>query len=207
MRRALATLLFACGFALPAGGVAAESRMATSGGTALDAVAHAVQGAESSYGTDPRMWRPGAAGPQGPMQVSAAAAQDVGGGNRFDPAENLILGRAYLAQMYRRFGSWPDAVAAYDWGPGRLISWIRSGRPLQKLPFEVARYRARVLLASNLPSGVAVLAWPAGGARFAGSRARLLGVAHPQPRAGRRSNPRDPVNLLYAQIMAASETR
>jgi hypothetical protein len=40
----------------------------------FDRVAFAVDGAESSHGTDPRMWRPALAGPQGPMQVSAAAA-------------------------------------------------------------------------------------------------------------------------------------
>ena len=50
----------------------------------LDRVALAVDGAESSHGADLRMWRPEPGGPQGPMQVSAAAAFDVGGGDRFD---------------------------------------------------------------------------------------------------------------------------
>ena len=50
----------------------------------LDRIAVAVDGAESSHGQDQRMWRPDPAGPQGPMQVSEAAATDVGGGNRFD---------------------------------------------------------------------------------------------------------------------------
>ena len=36
----------------------------------LDRVAFAVDGAESSHGTDLRMWRPELSGPQGPMQVS-----------------------------------------------------------------------------------------------------------------------------------------
>src|SRR5947209_8026559 len=40
----------------------------------FERIAEAVHGVESSYGTDPAMWRPDPDGPQGPMQVSAAAA-------------------------------------------------------------------------------------------------------------------------------------
>jgi hypothetical protein len=111
----------------------------------LDRVAFAVDGAESSHGADLRMWRPEPGGPQGPMQVSAAAAFDVGGGDRFDLAENRALGRAYLARMYRRYGNWHDAVAAYNWGPGNLDAWIGGGRAADKLPLGVERYRNRVL--------------------------------------------------------------
>ena len=111
----------------------------------LDRVAFAVDGAESSHGADLRMWRPEPSGPQGPMQVTAAAAVDVGGGDRFDLAENRALGRAYLARMYRRYGNWPDAIAAYNWGPGNLDAWISGGRAADKLPLEVERYRDRVL--------------------------------------------------------------
>jgi len=111
----------------------------------LDLVAFAVDGAESSHGTDLRMWRPEPNGPQGPMQVSAAAAIDIGGGDRFDMAENRQLGRAYLARMYRRYGNWPDAIVAYNWGPANLDAWIGSGRPIGGFPLEVERYRDRVL--------------------------------------------------------------
>jgi hypothetical protein len=111
----------------------------------LDRVAFAVDGAESSHGTDLRMWRPELNGPQGPMQVSAAAAIDIGGGDRFDMAENRQLGRGYLARMYRRYGNWPDAIAAYNWGPGNMDAWIGSGRPAAIFPLEVERYRDRVL--------------------------------------------------------------
>jgi hypothetical protein len=111
----------------------------------LDRVAFAVDGAESSHGADLRMWRPEPGGPQGPMQVSAAAAFDVGGGDRFSLAENRALGRAYLARMYRRYGNWQDAIAAYNWGPGNLDAWIGGGRAADKLPLAVERYRSRVL--------------------------------------------------------------
>jgi Transglycosylase SLT domain len=111
----------------------------------LDRVAFAVDGAESSHGLDLRMWRPQPAGPQGPMQVSEAAAIDVGGGDRFDLTANRALGRAYLARMYRRYGNWPDAIAAYNWGPGNVDVWIGRGRAASSLPLEVERYRDRVL--------------------------------------------------------------
>ncbi len=114
-------------------------------GADLDRVAFAVDGAESSHGADPAMWRPEFDGPQGPMQVSAAAAVDAGGGDRFDTIQNRLLGRAYLAHLYRRYGNWPDAVAAYNWGPGNLDAWIDGGRPALVLPLEVERYRDRVL--------------------------------------------------------------
>ena len=76
--------------ALYAGAAAAQP-------SAADRVAAAVDGAESSHGQDLAMWRPDPSGPQGPMQVTAAAATDVGGGDRFDEAKNRAIGRAYLA--------------------------------------------------------------------------------------------------------------
>jgi Transglycosylase SLT domain len=111
----------------------------------LDRVAFAVDGAESSHGADLGMWRPEPSGPQGPMQITAAAAIDVGGGDRYDLAENRVMGRSYLARMYRRYGNWPDAVAAYNWGPGNLDSWISAGRAASKFPPQVEHYRDRVL--------------------------------------------------------------
>ncbi|MBV8890120.1 MAG: lytic transglycosylase domain-containing protein [Alphaproteobacteria bacterium] len=125
---------------------------AAASGADLDRVAFAVDGAESSHGADPRMWRPEPDGPQGPMQVSLAAALDVGGGNRFDARENRALGRSYLARLYQRYGNWPDAVAAYNWGPGNIERWITAGRARLLLPIGVERYVERVLRNALLPS-------------------------------------------------------
>lgn len=114
-------------------------------GGELDRVAFAVDGAESGHGSNLAMWRPDPDGPQGPMQVSAAAALDVGGGDRFDMRENRMLGRAFLARLYQRYGDWPDAIAAYNWGPRNLDDWIAAGRPTERLPLETARYMLKVL--------------------------------------------------------------
>ena len=116
----------------------------------LDRVAHAVDGAESSHGADLAMWRPDPAGPQGPMQVTEAAATDVGGGDRFDTDQNRAIGRAYLAQLYWRYKNWPDAIAAYNWGAGNLDAWVKAGRPAYRFVNAVAVYLHRVLHDSGL---------------------------------------------------------
>ena len=120
----------------------------------LDRVASAVDGAESSHGKDIAMWRPDPSGPQGPMQVSEAAATDVGGGDRFDLTQNRALGRAYLALLYGRYKNWPDAIAAYNWGPRNIDTWVKAGRPLEKLLAGVAAYTTRVLYDSGLCKSV-----------------------------------------------------
>ena len=120
--------------------------------TPLDRVATAVDGAESSHGKDIGMWRPDPSGPQGPMQVSEAAATDVGGGDRLDLTQNRAIGRAYLAELYKRYGNWPDAIAAYNWGVGKMDAWVKAGRPPDKFLLGVATYLARVLHDSGLCS-------------------------------------------------------
>jgi len=118
--------------------------------TTLDRIAYAVDGAESSHGADLAMWRSDPSGPQGPMQVSEAAAADVGGGDRFDSTENRALGRAYLVQLYRRYKNWPDAIAAYNWGMGNVDAWVKAGRPADKFLIGVAVYLRRVLHDSGM---------------------------------------------------------
>jgi Transglycosylase SLT domain len=113
--------------------------------TALDRVAYAVDGAESSHGEDRGMWGPDPSGPQGPMQVTEAAAADVGGGDRFDLVQNRAIGRDYLALLFRRYNNWPDAIAAYNWGMGNVDAWIKAGRPADKFLIGVAVYLRRVL--------------------------------------------------------------
>src|ERR1700730_17230959 len=121
--------------------------------TALDRVAYAVDGAESSHGEDLGMWGPDPSGPQGPMQVTEAAAADVGGGDRFDLIQNRAIGRDYLALLFRRYKNWPDAIAAYNWGMGNVDAWVKAGRPSDKFLVGVAVYLRRVLHDSGLCAG------------------------------------------------------
>jgi hypothetical protein len=178
-------------------GAAQAGSLVAGNGAGLDVVATAVDGAESSHGADRNMWRPDPDGPQGPMQVSAAAAADVGGGDRFDIVQNRLLGRAYLAHLYHRYANWPDAVAAYNWGPGRMDAWIGAGRPIDRFPITVSLYRSRVLLGGSW----AVPGVP-GTLRF--------GSVHLQARrssADRRHPSRDSIAVeeLFGPLIAESE--
>lgn len=53
----------------------------------------------------------------------------------FDPVINVRLGIAYLRQLRDRYGSVGIALAAYNWGPGRIDAQLRRGEPLpQRYP-------------------------------------------------------------------------
>jgi len=141
-----------CHRAKTRGGTCDQRRQGGAGHAArsLDRVAAAVDGAESSHGKDIAMWRPDPSGPQGPMQVGEASATDVGGGDRFDLSQNRAIGRAYLALLYGRYKNWPDAITAYNWGLSNVDTWIKVGRPPEKLIAPVAAYTTRVLYHSGL---------------------------------------------------------
>lgn len=43
------------------------------------------------------------------------------------PQGNIQGGETYLQQLYNQFGNWPDALAAYNEGPGALQSQLNAG--------------------------------------------------------------------------------
>src|SRR5574337_817980 len=53
----------------------------------------------------------------GYTQLIAGTAAQMGV-NPQDPTQNLKGGAEYLASMYKKFGNWTDALAAYNQGPG-----------------------------------------------------------------------------------------
>jgi soluble lytic murein transglycosylase-like protein len=48
----------------------------------------------------------------------------------FDPIANVRIGVAYLRQLSKRYQDLPTALAAYNWGPGRIDRRIRRGTTL-----------------------------------------------------------------------------
>jgi soluble lytic murein transglycosylase len=48
----------------------------------------------------------------------------------FEPVPNVQMGTRYLAFLYDRYGSWPRALAAYNWGPLRIDTRLRTGRAI-----------------------------------------------------------------------------
>lgn len=64
-------------------------------------------------------------------EVAAQQGIDwVGPQTLFDPVVNVRLGVAYLKQLSDRYGNTSIALAAYNWGPGRIDRRVRAGTPL-----------------------------------------------------------------------------
>jgi soluble lytic murein transglycosylase-like protein len=51
----------------------------------------------------------------------------------FDPKVNVKLGTAYLKQLSDRYDHVPTALAAYNWGPGRIDRRLRKGDTLPEI--------------------------------------------------------------------------
>ncbi len=76
-------------------------------------------------------------GAMGLMQILPATGKEIalrmgiewnGPDTLFDPTTNIRLGTAYLSQLMNRYGSVNTALAAYNWGPGRIDRRLRRGR-------------------------------------------------------------------------------
>lgn len=62
------------------------------------------------------------AGAQGLFQLMPGTAAAYGVTNAFDPTQNMQAGIAYLSDLFRQFGDWATALAAYNWGPTNVIN-------------------------------------------------------------------------------------
>ncbi|MBU4196594.1 MULTISPECIES: lytic transglycosylase domain-containing protein [unclassified Brevundimonas] len=93
----------------------------------------AIATAAERHGLDPKLlhalvvvesaYRNEACSPVGACglaQLMPGTAAELGVRDRFDPAENLSGGAAYLARQMLRFGDLRLALAAYNAGPGRV---------------------------------------------------------------------------------------
>jgi soluble lytic murein transglycosylase-like protein len=92
------------------------------------------------------------AGAAGLMQLMPATAASLGVTNPLDPTQSANGGTAYLAQLYNQFGNWPQAIAAYDAGPGAVSSAIAAGGSnwLSLLPAETQAYVPSVLAGAGM---------------------------------------------------------
>ncbi len=60
--------------------------------------------------------------------------------NPLDPVESIHYAAGYLRSLYKRFGNWPEALAAYNWGQGNV-----SRKGLAAAPLETRNYYAQIL--------------------------------------------------------------
>lgn len=88
-------------------------------------------------------------GARGVMQLMPGTMRDPGFGVRPMQAdteeENRRVGRDYLEAMYRRYGDRTTALAAYNWGPGKVDKWLREGGDFNKLPKETRNYVSKIM--------------------------------------------------------------
>lgn len=74
----------------------------------------------------------------------------------YEPSLNIERGTWLLAYLYRQFGGWNEALAAYNAGYGRVSGWLKSaeysadGKTLSVIPLnETNEYVKRVNIAAE----------------------------------------------------------
>jgi len=89
-------------------------------------------------------------GALGLMQLLPSTAEELarkhghtwrGPNSLFDPILNVKLGTAYLRQLESKYGSITTALAAYNWGPGRIDRRLRRGGSIPRIyPEQVMKF-------------------------------------------------------------------
>ena len=123
-----------------------------------------IQSAASKYGVNPNLisrmikhesnFNPKAISPTGAkglMQLMPDTATELGVRNVFDPEENLDAGVRYISQLLHKYdGDVNKALAAYNWGPGRVDK-----HGIDNLPTETRNYLQRILGGEDVGSNIA----------------------------------------------------
>jgi hypothetical protein len=175
--------------------------------TLQELAALAVQAAQR-HGVDPRWFRsmvgaesagnPNAVSPKGAMglgQLMPGTAREMGVTNPYDPAQNLDGSAGYFRKMLDQFGGqYPQATAAYNWGPGNLQ---RAGGSLAAIPSETQKYLARVSASAGAP-----MQTPSAPSRWTDPNAILAMVPPTQAPAEAAPAPAPTADSLPAMIAA-----
>ncbi|MGF6599782.1 hypothetical protein P3T23_004516 [Paraburkholderia sp. GAS448] len=86
------------------------------------------------------------AGAVGISQFMPGTAKQYGIDPR-DPAQSIDAQARMMKSLYGQFGSWRDALHAYNWGEGNHASYLRTGKGVngQPMPAETQQYPDLVL--------------------------------------------------------------
>ncbi len=101
-------------------------------------------------------------GAEGEMQVMPTTQSKPGFG--ITPArdssaeEKARVGRDYLKAMISKYGDTTTALAAYNWGPGKVNKWLEKGGDFNKLPKETQNYIQTIQ--ASLPKGTQLASAP-----------------------------------------------
>ena len=107
-----------------------------------DALLNAVKHVESRG--NPNAVSP--AGAIGPYQFMPATAKAMGVANPRDEVQARAGADKYLGQLEQQFGDRDLALLAYNWGPGNVQSWLKTGKGVkgQPMPPEAQQYVGKV---------------------------------------------------------------
>lgn len=86
-------------------------------------------------------------GAAGVMQIMPGNWDDLGISDPYDAGQSINGGAIMLAKLYKQFGSWEDALAAYNWGSGN----VRKASDRNRWPTSVKTYVAKVLSGAGEP--------------------------------------------------------
>jgi soluble lytic murein transglycosylase-like protein len=87
------------------------------------------------------------AGAMGIAQFMPATAREMGI-DPLNPAQAIDGAGRYLARLFRMFGNWTEALAAYNWGMGNV-----QRRGIDKAPTETRNYYRQILADVNAANG------------------------------------------------------
>ncbi len=83
---------------------------------------------------------PSSAGAQGIMQIIPRWHPGV---DPLNPSEAIYYAASYLKKLYLRFGSWSEALAAYNWGPTNLAKYLSGDK--SAIPKETQNYVNQIM--------------------------------------------------------------
>jgi soluble lytic murein transglycosylase-like protein len=135
----------------------------TSGSPSIDQL---IRTNGNRFGVDPYLvflvieqeshFHPGALSPKGArglMQLMPGTARRFGVSRPFDPTENVRGGTQYLRELLKMFNGQVDlALASYNAGEGRVISYGNKVPPFQETRNYVKKIRQRYGKGTNLPA-------------------------------------------------------
>ena len=83
---------------------------------------------------------PSKAGALGIMQIIPRWHPNV---NPLNPPEAIDYAGKYLKRLHDKFGSWNEALAAYNWGEGNLRRWQKG--EIDRMPEETKNYTTQIM--------------------------------------------------------------